>query len=140
MKYTVYIDCGIDNVPCKTINVKSRLNADKIKRIINDCSDRFTVIVRNYDDNISNDRFYNLEDAILEIVHMKFEYVIEKIDCIENFDKVEDGQISSDKILNKIIIVKDGIAYYRTVKYKKHKCRCIVPNTKNNDDIVVKEL
>lgn len=72
----------INNVPYKTINVKSRLDADKIKRIINDCSDRFTVIVRNYDDNISNDRFYNLEDAILEIVHMKFEYVIEKIDCI----------------------------------------------------------
>ena len=140
MKYTVYIDCDIDNVPCKIINVKSNLDADKIKRIINECSDRFTVTVKKYDDNFHNCMFYNLEDAILEIINMKFAYVTEKRNFIDNFDRVEDGVISYDKILNKTIVVKDGIAYYKTTKCEKHKIKYIVPNTNNNDDIVVEEL
>lgn len=140
MKYVVYIDCGIDNVPCKIINIKSKLNADKIKKIINECSDRFTVTVKKYDDNFHNGMFYNLEDAILEIVNMKFEYVTEKRDFIDNFDRVEDGILSHDKILNKTIIIKDGIAYYKTTKCENHKVKYIVPNTSNNDDIVMEEL
>lgn len=140
MKYVVYIDCGIDNVPCKIINVKSNLDANKIKRIINDCSDRFTATVKKYDDNFHNGMFYNLEDTILEIINMKFEYVIEKNDFIDKFDRVEDGVISHDKILNNIIVVKDGIAYYKTTKCEKHKRRYIAPNTNNNDDIVMEEL
>lgn len=140
MKYVVYVDCSIDNVPCKIINIKSKLNADKIKKIINECSDRFTVTVKKYDDNFHNGMFYNLEDAILEIVNMKFEYVTEKRDFIDNFDRVEDGILSHDKILNKTIIIKDGIAYYKTTKCENHKVKYIVPNTSNNDDIVMEEL
>ncbi len=140
MKYIVYIDCGIDNVPYKTINVKSNLSADKIKKIINECSDRFTVTVRTYNDNLHNGMFYSLEDAILEIVNMKFEYITKKRDFIDNFDRVEDGILSHDKILNRKIIIKDGIAYYKTTKCKSHKIKYIIPNTNNNDDIVMEEL
>ncbi len=141
MRYIVSIDCGIDNVPYKNFGIKSQLNLDEVERILNESSARFKINVRCYCSDIdSNKKFYNLEDAIIKVINIKFDYVTEKRDFIDKFDRVEDGVISHDKILNKIIVVKDGIAYYKTTKCEKHKCRYIVPNTNNDEDIIVKEM
>ena len=141
MKYIVYIDCGINDVPYKSFGIKCQLSINQIERILNDISDKFKIDVSRYCASIMPDKkFYNLEEAIIKVMNVKFEYVTEKREFIDSFDKVEDGILSHDKILNKKIIIKDGIAYYKTTKCENHKIKYIVPNTNNNDDIVMEEL
>lgn len=141
MKYIVYIDCGVDDVPYKSFGIKSQLRIDEVEKILNDFSDKFKIDVSKYCGSIMPDKkFYNLEEAIIKVMNVKFEYVTEKRDFIDKFDRVENGVISHDKILNKIIVVKDGIAYYKTTKCEKHKRRYIIPNTNNNEDIIVEDL
>lgn len=141
MKYIVYIDCGINDVPYKSFGIKCQLSINQIERILNDISDKFKIDVSRYCASIMPDKkFYNLEEAIIKVMNVKFEYVTEKREFIDSFDRVEDGILSHDKILNKKIIIKDGIAYYKTTKCENHKIKYIVPNTNNNDDIVMEEL
>lgn len=141
MKYVVYIDCGIDDVPYKSLAIKSQLTINQIARILNDISDKFKIDVSRYCGSIMPDKkFYNLEEAIIKVINVKFEYTTDKYEFVETFKRVEDGVISHDKTKDKIIIVKDGIAYYKITKSIKRKRRYIVPNTNNNDDIVMEEL
>lgn len=141
MRYIVYIDCGIDDVPYKSFGIKSQLRIDEIEKILNDFSDKFKINVSKYCGTIMpNKNFYNLEEAIIKVINVKFEYTTDKYEFVETFKRVEDGVISHDKTKDKIIIVKDGIAYYKITKSIKRKRRYIVPNTNNNDDIVMEEL
>lgn len=141
MKYVVYIDCGIDDVPYKSFAIKSQLTINEVERILNNISDKFKINVSRYCASIRSDKnFYNLEEAIIKVINVKFEYTTDKYEFVETFKRVEDGVISHDKTKDKIIIVKDGIAYYKITKSIKRKRRYIVPNTNNNDDIVMEEL
>lgn len=141
MKYIVYIDCGVDNVPYKSFGIKSQLRIDEVGKILNDFSNKFKIDVSKYCGSIMPDKkFYNLEEAIIKVMNVKFEYTTDKYEFVETFKRIEDGVISHDEIKDKIIVVKDGMAYYKITKSEKHKRKYIIPNTNNNEDIIVEDL
>lgn len=124
MKHIAFIDFGIENIPYKNVNIESDFDAETVEKILNAVSDRFKIIVRQRKKNVdSNNRFYSLEEAINIIKYSKLIYTSIDTEPTETYEKFE-----------------DNIAYYLIVNYKVHVRKHTIPNTKNNDDIVVEEL
>lgn len=124
MKHIAFIDFGIKSVPYKNVNIETDFDAKTVEKILNAVSDRFKIIVRQRKKNVdSNNRFYSLEEAINIIKYSKVIYTSIDTEPTETYEKFE-----------------DGINYYLTVKYKVHVRKHTIPNTKNDDDIIVEEL
>lgn len=124
MKHIAFIDFGIKSVPYKNVNIETDFDAKTVEKILNAVSDRFKIIVRQCKKNIdSNNRFYSLEEAINIIKYSKVIYTSIDTEPTETYEKFE-----------------DGIAYYLTLNYKVHVRKHTIPNTKNDDDIIVEEL
>lgn len=141
MRHIVFIDFGIDNVPYKNVYIKTNIDAKTVEKILNAVSDRFKIIVRQHDENIhSDDKFYSLEEAVDIVKNSKFIYTSASTEPIETYTRIKDGHLTYDKFKKKKIVIKDGIAYYVTVKYKAHRREYTVPNTNNDNDIIIKEL
>lgn len=141
MKHIAFIDSGIQCVPYKSINIKTDIDAKTVKKILNAVSERFEISVRQHNKNVdSTDKFYSLEEAIDIVKNTRFTYTSTFSKPIESYDKIEDGVLTYDKFKKKKIVIKDGVAYYVTTKFEKCKREYTIPNTKNNDDIIIKEL
>lgn len=141
MKHIAFIDSGIQCVPYKSINIKTDIDAKTVKKILNAVSERFEISVRQHNKNVdSTDKFYSLEEAIDIVKNIRFTYTSTFSKPIESYDKIEDGVLTYDKFKKKKIVIKDGVAYYVTTKFEQCKREYTIPNTKNNDDIIIKEL
>lgn len=141
MKHIVFIDFGIDNVPYKNVYIKTNIDAKTVEKILNVVSDRFKIIVRQHDENIhSDDKVYGLEEAVDIVKNSKVVYTIDSTEPTETYTRIKDGHLTYDKFKKKKIVIKDGIAYYVTVKYKFHTREYTVPNSNNDNDIIIKEL
>ena len=141
MKYIAFIDYGIKCVPYKSINIKTDIDAKTVEKILNAVSERFEISVRQHNKNVdSTDKFYSLEEAINIIKYSRFKYTTTCYKSVENYNKIEDGVLTYDKFKKKKIVIKDGVAYYVTTKFEQCKREYTIPNTKNNDDIIIKEL
>lgn len=141
MKHVAFINFGIRYVPYKSINIKTDIDAKTVEKILNAVSERFKISVRQHNKNVDSiDKFYSLEEAINIIKYSRAKYVNTFTKSVENYDKIEDDVLTYDKFKRKNIVIKDGVAYYVTIKLKQCKREYIIPNTKNNDDIIVKEL
>lgn len=141
MKHIAFIDSGIKCVAYKSINIKTDIDAKTVEKILNAVSERFEISVRQHNKNIdSTDKFYSLEEAIDIVKNTRFTYTSTFSKSVENYDKIEDGVLTYDKFKNKNIVIKDFVAYYVTTKFEQCKREYIIPNTKNNDDIIIKEL
>lgn len=139
MKHIAFIDFGIKSIPYKNVNIETDFDAETVEKILNAVSDRFKIIVRQHKKNVdSTDKFYSLEEAINIIKYSKVIYTSTDTEPTETYERIKDGYLTYNKFKKKKIIIKDGIAYYVTFKYKVHKYT--IPNTKNNDDIIVEEL
>ena len=139
MKHIAFIDFGIENVPYKNVNIESDFDAETVEKILNAVSERFKIIVRQRKKNVdSDDKFYSLEEAINIIKYSKVIYTSTDTEPTETYERIKDGYLTYNKFKKKKIIIKDGIAYYVIFKYKVRKYT--IPNTKNNDDIIVEEL
>lgn len=141
MKHIAFIDSGIQCVPYGSVNIKTDIDGKTVEKILNAVSERFEISVRQHHKNVdSTDKFYSLEEAINIIKNTRFTYTSTFSKSVENYDKIEDGVLTYDKFKKKKIIIKDGVAYYVTTKFEQCKREYTIPNTKNNDDIIVKEL
>ena len=141
MKHIAFIDCGIQCVPYKSVNIKTNIDAKTVEKILNAVSERFEISVRQHNKNVdSTDKFYSLEEAIDIVKNTRFTYTRTFYEPIESYDKIEDGVLTYDKFKKKKIVIKDCVAYYVTTKFEKCKREYTIPNTKNNDDIIIKEL
>nr|DAQ92242.1 MAG TPA: hypothetical protein [Crassvirales sp.] len=141
MKHIAFIDFGIESVPYKNVNIESDIDAETVEKILNAVSERFKIIVRQRKKNVdSTDKFYSLEEAINIIKYSKVIYTSYNTEPTETYKKIKDGHLTYDKFKKKKIVIKDGIAYYVTVKNKVHVRKYTIPNTKNNNDIIVEEL
>lgn len=81
-----------------------------------------------------------MEEAIDIVENTRFTYTSTFSKSIESYDRIEDGVLTYDKFKEKKIVIKDGIAYYVNVKFERCEREYTVPNTKNNDDIIVRDL
>ena len=141
MKHIAFIDFGIKSVPYKNINIETDFDAETVEKILNAVSERFEISVRQHNKNVdSTDKFYSLEEAIDLIKNSRITYTTTVTKSIKNYDKIEDGVLTYDKFKKNKIVIKDGVAYYVTTKFEQCKIEYTIPNTKNNDDIIVKEL
>lgn len=141
MKHIAFIDSGIECVSYRSVNIKTNVDAKTVEKILNAVSERFKISVRRHVKNVdSNDKFYSLEEAIDAVKNCKIVYTIDSTEPIETYDRVENGILTYDKFKKKKILIKDGIAYYVNTKYKLHTREYTIPNTKNNNDIIIKEL
>ena len=141
MRHIAFIDSGIQCVPYKSINIKTNVDAKTVEKILNAVSERFEISVRQHNKNVdSTDKFNSLEEAIDLIKNSRITYTTTVSKSVENYNKIEDGVLTYDKFKKNKIIVKDGVAYYVTTKFEQCKREYTIPNTKNNDDIIVKDL
>ena len=143
MKHIAFIDSGIQCVPYGSVNIKTDIDAKTVEKILNAVSERFEISVRQHNKNVdSTDKFYSLEEAINIIKYSKVIYTSTETDSepTETYERIKDGHLTYNKFKKKKIIIKNGIAYYVTVKSKVHVRKYTIPNTKNNDDIIVEEL
>lgn len=143
MKHIAFIDFGIKSVAYKNVNIETDFDAETVEKILNAVSERFKIIVRQSKKNVdSTDKFYSLEEAINIIKYSKVIYTSTETDSepTETYERIKDGNLTYNKFKKKKIIIKNGIAYYVTVKSKVHIRKYTIPNTKNNDDIIVEEL
>ena len=139
MKYIIYIHSSIKNIQGRIFNLKTDFDIETVEKILNAVSERFKIAVRLHDKNRDPaDKFYSLEEAINIIKYTKVVYTSTDTEPTETYERIKDGYLTYNKFKKKKIIIKDGIAYYVTFKYKVHKYT--IPNTKNNDDIIVEEL
>ena len=139
MKYVIYIHSGIEHIQDRSFNIKTDFDIKTVENILNAVSERFKITVRQHKKNVdSTDKFYSLEEAINIIKYSKVIYTSTDTEPTETYERIKDGYLTYNKFKKKKIIIKDGIAYYVTFKYKVHKYT--IPNTKNNDDIIVEEL
>lgn len=141
MKHIAFIDSGFQCVPYKSVHIKTNIDAKTVEKILNAVSERFKIIVRQRNKNVdTNDKFYSLEEAIDIVENTRFTYTSTFSKSIESYDRIEDGVLTYDKFKEKKIVIKDGIAYYVNVKFERCEREYTVPNTKNNDDIIVRDL
>lgn len=141
MKHIAFIDSGIECVPYRSINIETNIDAKTVEKILNAVSERFKVSVRQHIKNVdSDDEFYSLEKAIYNVKNCKVVYTRESTEPVETYNRVKDGVLTYNKFKNKEIVIKNGVAYYVTYKYEYHKREYTIPNTKNNNDIIIKEL
>lgn len=141
MRHIAFIDSGIQCVPYKSINIKTNVDAKTVEKILNIVSERFEISVRQHNKNVdSTDKFHSLEEAIDLIKNSRITYTTTFSKSVENYDKIEDGVLTYDKFKKNKIVIKDGVAYYVTTKFEQCKREYTIPNTKNNDDIIVKDL
>lgn len=141
MRHIAFIDSGIQCVPYESINIKTNVDAKTVEKILNAVSERFEISVRQHNKNVdSTDKFHSLEEAIDLIKNIRITYTTTVSKSVENYNKIEDGVLTYDKFKKNKIVIKDGVAYYVTTKFEKCKREYTIPNTKNNDDIIVKEL
>lgn len=141
MRHIAFIDSGIQCVPYKSINIKTNVDAKTVEKILNAVSERFEISVRQHNKNVdSTDKFHSLEESINLIKNSRITYTTTFSKSVENYDKIEDGVLTYDKFKKNKIVIKDGVAYYVTTKFEQCKREYTIPNTKNNDDIIVKDL
>ena len=141
MKHIAFIDSGIQCVLYKSINIKTNVDAKTVEKILNAVSERFEISVIQHNKNVdSTDKFHSLEEAIDLIKNSRITYTTTVTKSVENYDKIEDGVLTYDKFKKNKIVIKDSVAYYVTTKFEQCKREYTIPNTKNNDDIIVKEL
>lgn len=141
MRHIAFIDSGIQCVPYKSINIKTDIDSKTIEKILNAVSERFEISVRQHNKNVdSTDKFHSLEEAIDLIKNSRITYTTIVSKSVENYNKIEDGVLTYDKFKKNKIVIKDGVAYYVTIKFEKCKKEYTIPNTKNNNDIIVKDL
>lgn len=141
MKHIAFIDFGIQRVPYESVNIKTDIDAKTVEKILNAVSERFEISVRQHNKNVdSTDKFYSLEEAIDLIKNSRVKYTTTFSKSVESYDKIEDGVLTYDKFKKNKIVIKDSVAYYVTTKFEKCKREYTIPNTKNNDDIIIKEL
>lgn len=141
MRHIAFIDSGIQCVPYKSINIKTNVDAKTVEKILNAVSERFEISVRQHNKNVdSTDKFHSLEESIDLIKNSRITYTTTFSKSVENYDKIEDGVLTYDKFKKNKIVIKDGVAYYVTTKFEQCKREYTIPNTKNNDDIIVKDL